>query len=317
MESFPDEYSQLQAGKPISPNSRLKTLAPEFDPDSQLIRVGGRLRQCHLLSSDILHPIVLDPIHPVTKLLIKQYDTQLHHPGTERVFADIRRRFWILRGRQAVRSIQHHCTECQKWRGKPNIPKMADLPPSSLRLFQPAFYSTGMDCFGPFTIKIGRRNEKRWGIIYKCLTTKAVYIDLLSQADTDSFLMSLRRFIARRGKPHELLSDQGTNFKGGDRELKEAFSNIHPQLQTELAKQQIDFQYNPPNSPHFGGSWEREIRSIKAALYTAIGAQTVTEEVLRTVLIEIEGILNSKPLGYVSSDVADPDPVTPNSLLMG
>ncbi len=317
MESFPDEYAQLQAGKPISPNSRLKTLAPEFDPDSQLIRVGGRLRQCHLLSPDILHPIVLDPIHPVTKLLIKQYDTQLHHPGTERVFADIRRRFWILRGRQAVRSIQHHCTECQKWRGKPNIPKMADLPPSSLRLFQPAFYSTGMDCFGPFAIKIGRRNEKRWGIIYKCLTTKAVYIDLLSQADTDSFLMSLRRFIARRGKPHQLLSDQGTNFKGGDRELKEAFNNIHPQLQTELAKQQINFQYNPPNSPHFGGSWEREIRSVKAALYTAIGAQTVTEEVLRTVLIEIEGILNSKPLGYVSSDIADPDPVTPNSLLMG
>ncbi len=112
---------------------------------------------------------------------------------------------------------------------------MADLPPSSLRLFQPAFYSTGMDCFGPFAIKIGRRNEKRWGIIYKCLTTKAVYIDLLSQADTDSFLMSLRRFIARRGKPHQLLSDQGTNFKGGDRELKEAFNNIHPQLQTELA----------------------------------------------------------------------------------
>lgn len=174
-----------------------------------------------------------------------------------------------------------------------------------------------MDCFGPFTIKIGRRNEKRWGIIYKCLTTKAVYIDLLSQADTDSFLMSLRRFIARRGKPHELCSDQGTNFKGGDRELKEAFNNIHPQLQRELAKQQIDFQYNPPNSPHFGGSWEREIKSVKAALYTIIGAQTVTEEVLRTVLIEIEGILNSKPLGYVSSDVADPDPITPNSLLMG
>lgn len=317
MESFPDEYAQLQAGKAISSNSRLKTLAAEFDSDTQLIRVGGRLRRCHLLSPEILHPIVLDPVHPVTKLLIQQYDAQLHHPGTERVFAEIRRRFWILRGRQAVRSIQHHCTECQRWRGKPNIPKMADLPPSSLRLFQPAFYSTGMDCFGPFTIKIGRRNEKRWGIIYKCLTTRAVYIDLLSQADTDSFLMSLRRFIARRGKPHELCSDQGTNFKGGDHELKEAFNNIHPQLQRELAKQQIDFHYNPPNSPHFGGSWEREIRSLKAALYTTIGVQTVTEEVLRTVLVEIEGILNSKPLGYVSSDVADPDPITPNSLLMG
>ncbi|KAJ8348857.1 hypothetical protein SKAU_G00274460 [Synaphobranchus kaupii] len=84
--------------------------------------------------------------------------------------------------------------------------------------------------------------------------------------------MALRRFIARRGKPHELLSDQGTNFKGGERELSEAVAALQPTLQ---------------------------------------------EEVLRTVLIEIEGILNSKPLGYMSSDVADVDPVTPNSLLMG
>nr|XP_055052534.1 uncharacterized protein LOC129438043 [Misgurnus anguillicaudatus] len=317
MESFPNEYIQLQKGTAISPNSRLIALNPEFDCDTQLIRVGGRLRRCEQLSPDILHPIVLDPTHSVTKLLIKQYDEQLHHPGTERVFAEIRRRFWILRGRQAIRSVQHHCAECRKWRGKPDVPKMADLPPSSLRLFKPAFHSTGMDCFGPFTIKIGRRNEKRWGIIYKCLTTKAVYLDLLSHADSDSFLMSLRRFISRRGKPYELYSDRGTNFRGGDSELKEAFKNLNPHLQQELAKQQIDFHYNPPNAPHFGGSWEREIRSVKTALYTIIGAQTVTEEVLMTVLIEIEGILNSKPLGYVSSDIADPDPITPNSLLMG
>lgn len=81
-------------------------------------------------------------------------------------------------------------------------------------------------------------------------------------------------------------------------------NNIHPQLQAELAKQQIDFHFNPPNFPHFRGFWEREIKSVKTALYTTIDAQTVTEEVLTTVLIEIEGILNSKPLGYVSLDVA-------------
>lgn len=149
------------------------------------------------------------------------------------------------------------------------------------------------------------------------MTTRGVYIDLLTSIDTDAFLMALRRFIARRGKPHELLSDQGTNFKGGERELAEAFAALQPTLQGQLAEQQIKFHFNPPGAPHFGGTWEREIRSLKAALRVTLGAQTVTEEVLRTVLIEIEGILNSKPLGYVSSDVADVDPVTPNSLLMG
>lgn len=113
---------------------------------------------------------------------------------------------------------------------------MADLPQARLQLFKPAFFSTGMDCFGPFTVKVGRRNEKRWGILFKCLTTCAIHIDLLHSLDTDSFLMALRRFISRRGKPSELLSDQGTNFKGGDRELQEAFKALNPLLQAQLAK---------------------------------------------------------------------------------
>ncbi|XP_063766006.1 uncharacterized protein LOC134882305 [Eleginops maclovinus] len=317
IESFPDDMTQLLSGNPVTSNSKLVTLAPELDPNTQLIHVGGRLRRCDQLSQEVQHPIVLDPSHPLSKLIIKRYDQDLHHPGPERVFAEIRRRFWILRGRQAIRKFQHSCPECRKWRGTPEVPRMADLPPSSLRLYKPAFYSTGIDCFGPFQIRVGRRNEKRWGILYKCLTTKAVYIDLLASIDSDSFLMSLRRFVSRRGKPHEILCDNGTNFKGGDTELKEAFQALQPALKEQLTAQQIAFQYNPPSAPHFGGSWEREIRSIKAALYTVVGAQTVPEEVLRTVLVEIEGILNSKPLGYVSSDVSDPDPVTPNTLLMG
>lgn len=114
---------------------------------------------------------------------------------------------------------------------------MADLPPARLRLFKPAFYSTGMDCFGPYTVKVGRRNEKKWGTLFKCLTTRAVYIDVLHRLDSDSFLMALRRFIARRGKPFKLLSDQGTNFKGGEREVKEAYAAIVPELQEQLASQ--------------------------------------------------------------------------------
>lgn len=253
----------------------------------------------------------------ITKLIIKDFDARLAHPGPERVFAELRRRFWILRGREAVRKHQCTCPEYRKWRSNPVVPKMADLPPSSLRLHRPAFYFSGVDCFGPYLIKIGRRTDKRWGIEFKRLTTHAVHLDLLVSMDTDSFLMGLRRFIARRGKPYELLSDQGTNFKGGSTELKEAFNSLTPSLKSQLSSQQIHFRFNPLHAPHFGGSWECEIRTIKSALHTTLGSQTVTEEVLRTILIEVESIVNSKPLGYTSSDVADPDPITPNMLLMG
>ncbi|XP_077407204.1 uncharacterized protein LOC144038518 isoform X2 [Vanacampus margaritifer] len=173
---------------------------------------------------------------------------------------------------------------------------MADLPPARLRPFKPAFFSTGMDCSGPFQVKVGRRTEKRWGIIFKCLTTRGVHLDLLNTIDADSFLMALRRFIARRGTPAELYSDQGTNFRGGERGLREAFAALSPDLQLQLGKQKISFHFNPPAAPHFGGVWEREIRSVKVALYTTVGAQSVPEEVL---------------------SLNDPDPVTPNVLLMG
>ncbi len=77
------------------------------------------------------------------------------------------------------------------------------------------------------------------------------------------------------------------------------------------------FAITPPNAPHFGGTWEREIKSVKAALRVILREQPVPEPVLQTLLVEVESILNSKPLGYVSSDIADVDPVTPNLLLMG
>ncbi|KAL1265550.1 hypothetical protein QQF64_003577 [Cirrhinus molitorella] len=88
-------------------------------------------------------------------------------------------------------------------------------------------------------------------------------------------------------------------------------------LQQLLAKQKIAFHFNPPAAPHFGGTWEREVKSVKTALYTVLGSQSVSEEVLLTVLLEVESILNSKPLGYTSSSVADLDAITPSVLLMG
>ncbi len=122
-------------------------------------------------------------------------------------------------------------------------------------LYKPPFYSTSVDCFGPFAVKIGHRQEKRWGIICKCLTTRCVHLDLLEQMDSDAFLLSLHCFIARCGKPMELLCDNGTNFIGGDRELRDSFEAMPPKLQEQLAEQKIRFRHNPPNAPHFGGTW--------------------------------------------------------------
>lgn len=141
-----------------------------------------------------MHP--MEPQHSITTLLIKDFDSKLLHPGPERVFSSLRSQCWILRGRQVVCKHQHSCMECKRWRGKPTIPRMSDLPP-------PPFWSTGMDCFDPFVVKTGRCSEKRWDILFKCLTTRCVHLDLLSRLDADSFLLSFRHFAVRRACPYE------------------------------------------------------------------------------------------------------------------
>lgn len=128
---------------------------------------------------------------------------------------------------------------------------MADLPPAHLRLYKPPFYSTGVDCFGPFTVKIGRQTERRWGIVFKCMTTRCIHLDLLESLDSDTFLMGFLLFITQPEETNPslerfvkicsiyqtgaLLSDNGTNFVGGARELRET-----------LAERQIEFHFNPP-----------------------------------------------------------------------
>lgn len=96
---------------------------------------------------------------------------------------------------------------------------MADLPGARLRLYKPAFDSTGVECFGHMIVKVGRRQEKHWGIIFRCMTTRVVHLDLLRNIDLDAYQMALRRFFAKRGTPAELWSDKGTNFKGIEQEL--------------------------------------------------------------------------------------------------
>lgn len=122
LESFPEELSAFKAKRGIPSGSKLSQLDPAYDETAKLIRVGGRLRRAEILSDAVKYPIVLDPHHHITKLIIRDYDEKLLHYGPERILAELRRKFWILRGREAIRRHQHQCFECRKWRAKPEVP---------------------------------------------------------------------------------------------------------------------------------------------------------------------------------------------------
>ena len=196
-------------------------------------------------------------------------------------------------------------------------PVMAELPTERVDA-STAFANVGVDYFGPFTVKIGRRNEKRWYCFFTCLTVRAGHIEIVPKLDTDNRLNAIMRLIARRGEPLKMISDNWTNFVGTDWKFKEyAAAWNKERIEEHLVQQGIRWKFNPPAAPHFGGVWERLVRSCKKAMYAVLRNRSITEDVLSTTMCLVEQMLNTRPLTPVSSDVNDLESTTPNHFLLG
>ena len=201
---------------------------------------------------------------------------------------------------------------------------MANLPKKHLLIYDKTIAATGVDYFGPFLVKHSkttRRNQaltKRYGVIYTCLTTRAIHLELAEDLSTDSFILSLRRFISRRGHVKIMKSHNGTNFVGAGTELKERL-RILDQIKVEnfLRMKNIKWRFNLPLCPWISGSWEPLIKSIKRSLESITNGRTITEELLITLLCEVMSILNSRPLTSTSDEITDFEVLTPNLILLG
>ena len=192
-------------------------------------------------------------------------------------------------------------------------PVMAELPTERLDASK-AFANVGVDYFGPFTIKIGRRTEKRWCCLLTCLTVRAVHKEIVAKLDTDSCLNLILRFMARRGKPIKMINDNVTNFVGADREFKQYVAAWNKdRIEEHLDQQGIRWKFNLPAAPHFEGVWERLVRNCKKAMYAELGDRSITEDVLSTTMCLVEQTLNARELTPVSSDVWDLEAITPKS----
>ena len=149
------------------------------------------------------------------------------------------------------------------------------------------------------------------------MSVRAVHIEVVPKIDTDSCLNAIMRFIARRGKPSTMISDKGTNFVGAEREFAEYVAAWNKErIEEHLIQQGIRWKFNPPAAPHFGGVWERLIRSCKKAMYAVLGNRSVTEDVLSTTMCIVEQTMNARPLTSVSSDANDLEALTPNHFFL-
>ena len=308
-----DRLSGLQDEKPLKRSSRLYSLNPFVE--NGLLRVGGRLQRSEV-PYETKHPAILPKRGHVTELLIRDAHETIGHQGREHVLAWLRSRFWIISANSSVRSLLKRCVSCRRRQGGVVRQLMSDLPEDRVTPGDPVFTHVGVDYFGPFVVKVGRRREKRYGVIFTCMAVRAVHVEVANSLSTDSFIHALRRFISRRGPVRTMRSDNGTNFIGAERELRQEMEKMnHDVVHGAMLRGGIDWSFNPPGASHFGGSWERQIRSIRKILGAILSQQCLDDEGLHTLLCEVECILNSRPLTCVSPDADDLEPLTPNHFL--
>lgn len=320
---FRDEINQLESKGCVSRSSSLKTLDPFID-NNNILRVGGRLVHSNL-SYDVKHPILLPKCHPLTRLIIRDYHQRQLHAGPQAILTGLRQKFWIINGRNEVRSVLSKCITCFRTKPVPMFQKMGNLPRDRV-ICQRPFSVCGIDFAGPFNVKDGKlRNRsvvKGYMCLFICFVTKAVHIELVGDLSTASFLDALKRFVSRRGLCSKIYSDNGTNFIGANNDLKRISQTLSGfgltnEVQTYCKSQSIEWQYIPPRSPHQGGLWESSIKSAKRLITRIIGNSVLTFEQLSTVFCQVESVLNSRPLTPLSTNPNDLEPLTPGHFLIG
>ena len=300
----------------MSKSLNIAKLSPFIEKDGT-IRVKGRLKYSNL-DYNAKHPILLTAKHPVVQLLLDKAHRENMHEGTEYVRNILQQEFWIIGIRNALRQIKARCVKCRHRSANPINPPMADLPRERLDEHVFPFTHTGVDYFGPFEVKFLRRSLKRWCCLFTCLTTRAVHIEIAQSLDTESCLAAVARFIARRGCPSTIISDNGTNFVGAAKEMKTFIDEWDKaKIESDLAQKKINWKFNPPGAPHFGGIWERLVRSCKKVMLAILDNRNLTDEVLSTTMCLVEQTLNARPLTAVSDDPEDLTALTPNHFLLG
>ena len=203
-----------------------------------------------------------------------------------------------------------------------STPQMADLPEDRLpKKNQFVFETTGLDFIGPFPVKNNGRLSSRYILLFTCLVVRAVHLEVSNDLTTESTINCIRRFVSRRGKPNKFVSDCGKSFVGSNNALQSSIAELKESkllaAKLHLMNVEIDWKFNPPAAPHFGGIWERLVQIFKLSLYKVIGSRTLTDKILNTVACEIEASMNSRPLTNVPYDINDPLPLTPNHFLLG
>ena len=163
------------------------------------------------------------------------------------------------------------------------------------------FTHVSIDFAGPLYVKDMSLNQSKvYVCLFTCCSTRAVHLELTNLLSAESFLLTFRRFVGRRGLPSTIWSDNAKTFKTASKDVQKLSRS--PEVVKHLSSSRVTWKFIVERAPWWGGFWERMVRSMKCSLKKYIGRTSLTHEELSTILVEVESVINSRPLTYVFDD---------------
>ena len=312
-EYFPEVHKILERGS-VSKNRLIKDLGLYID-EAQIIRCGGRIRNADL-PYESKHPVLLPKMGHLTKLIIKEAHQITLHGGLGDTLAQVRKSYWIPKGRQAVKASLKECNICRRYEARPvHYPGPPNLPQERVTLTRP-FEVTGVDYTGAMTITGEADMPKKVYIcLFTCASTRAVHLEVAEDLSSETFLQLFRTFAARRSCPRIIISDNATNFVGAAPFITDIMND--PKVQQALTSRQCQWRFVTPRAPWQNGFTERMIGIVKNCLRKTLHRAKVNLKELRTVITEIETRVNNRPLTYLDDSSIHVEAITPSHLLHG
>ena len=227
--------------------SQWKLKFDTFTDEQLLLRCRGRLGNA-LIPTNTKYPILLCNKSNLTQLIVIDAHKRMKHSGVRETLAEVRRDYWIPRGRNLVRKIIHQCRVCRKYNGQHyRYPKSPHLTEERVQ-HDHAFQAIGIDYAGPLHVKDVFSNNsstyKAWISLITCTSTRAISLDLATDMTGQECVEVLKRHISKRGAPDTIISDNGSNFKSEE-------------VQNFIASKFITWKFNVPSAPWTGGFFRK------------------------------------------------------------
>ena len=282
--------------------------------------VGGRTERWMEATWNRQAFILLPKDHKFSLLIAMEEHAQTGHLAAAATISKIRSKYWIIGVTRIVNKLIDKCVDCKKKFEKLEKQIMSPLPIERMKP-SPPFFNVGLDYFGPYVIKgeVQKRTRgKAWGVIFTCLSSRAVYVDLANDYSTNGFLQVYRRFISLRGSPQKLYSDRGTCLTSASNELKEIVKGLDwDEIQNYGHQRGTTWDFSPGDSPWYNGATEALVKSVKKALNVMVGENIFVFSELQTAIFEAAQLVNQRPIGKHPTQPTEGSYLCPNDLLLG